>query len=150
MSLEIVMSIRSKYAEAILDPGCGRKDIEFRRRPPAALRTQDRSRILIYASHGSGMLVGEVTCTGLIEAQPDDLWRIAIARGFRGAIDRRAFQQYFNGASLGFGLLLESPIRYADPIQARGWAGFTPPQSFAYTGSIPASLLAAADAARSS
>lgn len=141
----LLFSLREPYATSIIR---GLKTVEFRRRVPTAVRELgegERARILVYASR-RGRVLGEVSCTGLIAATPADLWRLVLEQGRTPGIDRVRFHEYFTRAPLGYGLLLADPIEYAQPLDAK-LHGLRPPQAFAYAGSLPGSLLAAADAA---
>lgn len=142
----LMFSLREPYATSIVR---GLKTVEFRRRIPAAVRDLakgQRVRILVYASR-RGRLLGEVSCTGLIAASPADLWRLVVEQGRTPGIDRVRFHEYFTRAPIGYGLLLADPVEYAKPLEATLHAGFRAPQSFAYAGSLPPSLIEAADAA---
>jgi predicted transcriptional regulator len=126
-SRDIIMSIRPDHAFDIMS---GRKTVELRRRFPEHVPLG--SLILIYASSPEQRLIGAATVEGVRRMTPAGLWR---SFRERACVERSLFDQYFTGASEGFGVLLGTCVRFAEPIpvsELRERFRFTPPQSYRY------------------
>jgi predicted transcriptional regulator len=123
----IIMSIRPEHAFDIMS---GRKTVELRRRFPEHVPTG--SLILIYASSPEQRLIGAVSIEGVRRMTPTGLWR---SFRERACVERSLFDDYFNGAREGFGVLLGACVRFAEPIpvsELRDRFRFFPPQSYRY------------------
>jgi predicted transcriptional regulator len=123
----IIMSIRPKHAFDIMS---GRKTVELRRRFPE--RVQMGSLILIYASSPEQRLIGAARIEGVRRMTPAGLWR---SFRERACIERPLFDDYFNGAREGFGVVLGTCVRFTEPIpvgELRERFRFFPPQSYRY------------------
>jgi predicted transcriptional regulator len=123
----IIMSIRPEHA---LDIVSGRKTVELRRRFPE--HVQLGSLIIIYASSPEQRLIGAARIEGVMRMTPAGLWR---SFRERACVERSLFDDYFNGAREGFGVLLGACARFADPIpvsELRERFRFFPPQSYRY------------------
>jgi predicted transcriptional regulator len=123
----IIMSIRPEHAFDIMS---GRKTVELRRRFPEHVPLG--SMILIYASSPEQRLIGAANIEGVRRMTPAGLWR-----SFRGraCVERSVFDDYFNGAREGFGVLLGASVRFLEPIsitELRERFRFFPPQSYRY------------------
>jgi predicted transcriptional regulator len=123
----IIMSIRPEHAFNILD---GRKTVELRRRFPETLPTG--SLMLVYASSPEQCLIGAVMIEGVKRMTPASLWR-----QFRNqaCVQRSLFNDYFDGAREGFGVMLGACARFEDPIpvcELKERFRFYPPQSYRY------------------
>lgn len=124
MSTSVLLSIKPKYADAILD---GTKTFELRR---AVFRNPDVRRAVIYASSPISRVIGEFSIADVLELEPEKLWR-ATAKG--SGVDREFFDDYFRGRKTGYALQVQKPKRYAKPLHLTDHFGFSrPPQSFCY------------------
>ncbi|MEE9454683.1 MAG: ASCH domain-containing protein [Paracoccaceae bacterium] len=119
---EAIISIKPKYADAIMTGG---KTVELRRRiPPIEIG----SRLWIYATRPKAAIIGSVILSEIVSMTPDELWRHC---GEKAAIDRTAYDAYFDGTEVALGLFL-SDIRTIAPIDIeilrKSFDGFHPPQ----------------------
>ena len=118
-----LLSIRPEFARAIF---AGRKSVEFRR----ARLADDISTVVVYATQPVGLILGWFTVTCISESTPDGLWR-----RFRlnGAIGRRDYFDYFDGAQRAFGIEIEDATPLKRPLSLDElFPGLRPPQSFQY------------------
>jgi predicted transcriptional regulator len=123
----IIISIRPEHAFDILS---GRKTVELRRRFPEHVPLG--SLIFIYASSPEQRLIGAASIEGVRRMTPAGLWR---SFRERACVERSQFDDYFNGAREGFGVLLGACVRFAEPIpvsELRDRFRFFPPQSYRY------------------
>lgn len=123
----LLLSLRPPYADAVFE---GSKRIELRRvRPRLAAGTL----IIIYATLPKAAIVGSVRVTRVIEKSPSALWN---QHGRLTAICRQEFFGYFDQAELGYGIELENPTLWPEPLPLDGLRsaipGFRPPQSYHY------------------
>ena len=123
-SASIILSIRPKYVEAILD---GSKCYEFRR---TIFKEKKVERALIYSTSPVKKIVASFRISGVIKDTPDKLWkRFKHYSGLRA----QEFFDYFEHCQEGYAIrisdleLLEDPL---DPFDI--FPGFYPPQSFCY------------------
>lgn len=127
MKTVLVLSIHHLYAERILS---GRKKIELRRTRP---RLRKGDIVLVYSPRPVMALVGGFDVKKLIEARPDKLWDLA---GSISGISKTEFDEYYSGASRGFGIWIAKTWRLQKPLSLqelkRLWSNFSPPQSFRY------------------
>lgn len=125
-----LLSIKPVYADAIF---FGRKTVEFRRSRLAL----DVELALVYATLPVGRIVGWFRVAGIAESTPDGLWR---RFGRDGAIRRRDYFAYFDGADRAYGIEIADPIAAERPLPLDSLvAGLRAPQSFQY---LPAQLAA--------
>lgn len=118
------MSVKPRFAEAIL---AGTKTYEFRR---ALFRRLDVDTVVIYASSPTRKVVGEFTIEEVLSLAIDALWK---ATRSGGAVDRRYFEEYFQGRDTGHALKVRRARRYRVPLCLRADFGIDhPPQSFCY------------------
>jgi predicted transcriptional regulator len=133
---DIIISIRPPHVEDIL---AGRKTVELRRRFPIAMG--DGGLMLIYASSPEQSLIGAARIEGVRRMTPAGLWR-----SFReqACVPKAYFNDYFCGASEGFGVLLGSVVRFEEAIpvsELKERFRFSPPQSYRYVRGLLAGLL---------
>jgi predicted transcriptional regulator len=119
----IILSIKPKYAEAILS---GNKKCEFRKAPfPKGL-----SLVILYASNGSGKIIGYFTVKNQVVDTPTKIWRL---HSSAAGITREEYDDYYAGTEnamcieVGKARRIEPPI---DPFECI--RGFVVPQSFRY------------------
>jgi predicted transcriptional regulator len=122
----LLMSVRPRFAEAILD---GTKTVELRRTRVAAA---EGTRIVLYATAPTMAIVGLVTLEDRDTNHPSIIWR-RYRRHL--ALARHEFDLYLVGAPLATALTLSSPQRLQQPQELahlRHEAAFKPPQSYRY------------------
>jgi predicted transcriptional regulator len=125
-----LLSIRPEFAHAIF---AGDKTVEFRRAPLAS----DIKVALVYATVPVGQVIGWFTIARIAASTPGGLWR-RFAR--HGAITKRAYFDYFDGASRAFGIEIATVVGLEPSLALEELVpGLRAPQSFQY--------LAAADVA---
>ena len=119
---EAIISIKPVFADAILD---GQKTVELRRRIPPV---EVGARLWIYATRPVAAVIGIATIDTIFRGTPQAVWE---TYSDRIAIDRHAFDRYFEGADEAIGIRLSS-IHRVHPIsieRLRVWKkGFHPPQ----------------------
>lgn len=129
MKTILVLSIRASHAENILE---GRKKVELRRVRP---KLQKGDVVLIYSPRPAMALVGGFVVKEVIVAQPGQLWRQV---GSVSGLTKHQFTHYYSGASVAFGICIDTTWRLDKPVSLavlrRCWLPFTPPQCFRYLG----------------
>jgi predicted transcriptional regulator len=99
---DALISIHPEHADAIL---AGKKTIELRRRLPHLKPDID---LWIYATMPTGAVVGWTTVKMIVRAHPDTIWEhYKKSTGLK----RKAFYDYFDGASDAFAVVLGSTRR---------------------------------------
>jgi predicted transcriptional regulator len=124
---DIIISIKPEHVQNIM---AGHKTIELRRRFPDGLA--DGRIMLIYSSSPERALVGAVRIEQVRRMATAALWQ---AYRKQACVARDVFDDYFAGATEGFGVLLGTAIRFDVPIpvsELRDRFRFSPPQSFRY------------------
>lgn len=123
MSTAILLSIKPKFAQAILE---GTKTYEFRR----TIFKNDIKKIVIYASSPTQQVIGEISVEQIITKSIKELWRLTK----RGAgIDYDYYMDYFTGKDRGCAIKLFNPHRYDNPKYLREHFNVQhAPQSFIY------------------
>jgi predicted transcriptional regulator len=117
------MAIQPRYAAAILD---GSKTIELRKRPLAP----DVSRVLIYETSPTQMIVGHFVVRDTVVSSPQDIWD---RYGAEAAIDPVDFCTYYADARQAVALRIAEAHRLPTPIPlSRLEPPPAVPQSFAY------------------
>lgn len=127
---KILMSIKTKYADKILD---GSKKWEFRKSIPK-LEHSDTLDVVIYSSQGDRAIVGEFRVGRIARCSLKELMSIT---GYEDDPDAVSwFTAYYATRSLCSALEVTSPIKYGSPISLLDIRGrlrdFRPPQSFMY------------------
>lgn len=102
MNADSLISIRPKYAHAILD---GFKTMELRRRIPAI---ELGAKLWIYSTLPEGAVIGSVYVDEIIRLSPRELWE---AHHQEMGVDLRAFEQYFRDVDIAVGIKLTKPSR---------------------------------------
>ncbi|HVN48127.1 MAG TPA: ASCH domain-containing protein [Bacteroidota bacterium] len=126
----VLLSIKPKYAEKIF---LGQKKIELRRICP---KVKEGDYIIIYVSSPVKSLVGKIQVKKIISESPQKLWkRVSSEAG----ITKQIFDQYYEGASLGYGIYVSRPEKLPNPIHLnvlrKKVKGFRPPQNYYYVSS---------------
>lgn len=118
-----LLSIRPEFAQAIFS---GSKTVEFRRSPLAP----DIKVVLVYATKPVGSVIGWFTIARVAASTPGGLWR-RFARC--GAIEKRAFFDYFDGAERAYGIEIERAVGFDEALALDELRpGMRAPQSFQY------------------
>lgn len=124
MQTRVLLSVKPRFAEAIL---AGAKTFEFRR---ALFRRPDVRTVVLYASSPVCKVVGEFTLDTVLTLELNALWR---ATHHGGGIDRRYFDEYFEGRTTGHALKVLYAQRYSEPLCLRSdFRIGRAPQSFCY------------------
>ncbi|MYU07472.1 ASCH domain-containing protein [Streptomyces sp. SID8366] len=122
----LLMSLHPRYAAAILD---GRKSVELRRQRVAV---PPGTKVILYATSPVMALVGTATVTAVEVGTPSEIWK---AHKAHGAISRRDYLAYMEGAEQASALLLDAASPLSDPVplaHLRAGGSFHPPQSYRY------------------
>lgn len=121
------MSIRPNYAAQIFD---GTKKVELRRVCP---RLTAGDLVLVYASSPVKALLGAFEVSRVISGRPSKLWNRV---GTKAGTTRQQFDEYFNGTSLGYGIVLSRTWQMSKPMGLeklrQRHSNFRPPQSYHY------------------
>lgn len=123
MTGDILMSIRPRYAEAILS---GQKSHELRRRFSAR---PAGSKVFVYASSPVCELVGSFSIAS-VDTMP--AWLVARRRRRATTLSSTEILDYLRGQRHGTLIEVADPYRFPAPIdlaQLRAW-GLEPPQSY--------------------
>lgn len=121
--MDILMSIKRKYCDAIFD---GRKTIELRKSRPLPLPPY---RVFVYESKGCGMVVGEFVCCAVERMNVSSIWCI---RGDKACVSQRESDAYYDGRNVGFAWLIRDAIRYEAPVPLSEFGVCRPPLSWSY------------------
>jgi len=122
----LLMSLHPRYATAILD---GRKSVELRRQRVAV---PPGTKVILYATSPVMALVGTATVTAVQVGTPSEIWK---THKEHGAISRRDYLAYMEGAEQASALLLDAARPFSDPVplaHLRAGGSFHPPQSYRY------------------
>ena len=123
----VLMSVKPEFARVILD---GTKTVELRRVAPKAA---PGTIVAMYSSSPECAIVGTFVIGQVETSSVSALWESV---GQKSGLSRRAFREYFTGASKAHALTVQEPSRFKRPISLRhirfGFPGFRPPQSFRY------------------
>ncbi|WP_063775744.1 ASCH domain-containing protein [Streptomyces odonnellii] len=122
----LLMSLHPRYATAILD---GNKSVELRRQRVAV---PPGTTVILYATSPVMALVGTATVTAVQVGTPSEIWK---SHKRHGAISRRDYLAYMEGAEQASALLLDAVRRFSDPVplaHLRAGGPFHPPQSYRY------------------
>lgn len=126
--MSVLLSIRPKYAEAIMKGG---KKYEFRK---SGFRKKDQMDIAyVYSSLPVGKIVCAFKIDKIIEDTPARLWE---RFGTKGGIDEEEFFAYYGSGKVGVAMKIGELRSFIDPVEPRTLiSNFRPPQSFAYMSS---------------
>lgn len=102
MSDAVLMSLRPRFADAILD---GWKTVELRRRRPSF---STGCAVLVYASAPAQQVLGWFQVAGVEAGSPTDLWR---RFGREMAITKRELEEYLEGRELGYAIEIAQATR---------------------------------------
>lgn len=125
MTVNILMSIRPRFADAILS---GAKSHELRRRFAGEAAG---ARVFVYSSSPVCQLVGAFSI-GAVDTMPT--WLLARRRRRATTLTSTEIHDYLHGVQRGTLIEVERPVRFVTPIRLsrlRDW-GVEPPQSYRY------------------
>ena len=122
--MNVIMSIKPKYAQAILD---GSKLYEYRKRLP---KNTDIDKVYIYASKPIMAIIGEFTIGSIISDTPQKVWELTKNEG---GITRSQFFSYFNGRDTAHAIKIKGVKQFPTPIDPKQVIkDFTAPQNYRY------------------
>lgn len=122
MKKAILISIRPKYAQKILD---GTKKVEYRRR----IFKEDVGTLLIYESVTTRRVVGKVPVLGVVCGTLSQVWE---QTKDIGGITAKEYYDYFAHKEKAYAILLGKPIRYKIPRTIGSFGITHAPLSFCY------------------
>lgn len=124
MSTAVLLSIKPEFANAIFS---GDKHFEFRKK---IFKNEDAKKVYVYASAPISQVIGHFEIDGIIEHQPQRLWKeTAIGAG----ITEKYFNEYFEGKDIGYALRVSKPLLFDTPRKLKEMFNIShPPQSFRY------------------
>lgn len=120
----VLLSIRPKYAEAIMD---GSKRYEFRR---LVFKNRNVNRAFVYSTAPVQRVIGTFAVGKILRAEPMILWDQL--KEYAG-IEEDEFFGYFAGRREGYAIEIKDAQPFSKPLDP--WeigASFVPPQSFRY------------------
>lgn len=132
----MVISIRPEFAFAILE-GC--KQVELRRTRPL---TSSGDLMLLYATAPTSAIVGWARIEEVLEREVEILKEEVLSAS---SVEERAFDEYFQGVSVGYGIKLTRVGRFSVPVHLdvlRQFDDWRPAQTWRYIdcGKLPAFL----------
>jgi predicted transcriptional regulator len=122
----MLLSVRPRFAESIL---AGAKRAEIRRLRPTA---QPGTPVIIYATRPLAAVVGTACIDDVCHGTPSILWEEYHSHM---GVTRREFDQYLQGLSIAYLLILSEVRRLTCPLtleDMRETAAFQPPRSYRY------------------
>lgn len=123
----VLLSIRPTFANLIAN---GAKTVELRRRFP---HVPSGTVLVVYATQPVAAALGIARLRSLTEAAPSTLWR---RFGGAAAVNKQAFDLYFNDCTSGTALELESFATFTPRLSLgelrERWPEFLVPQSYRY------------------
>lgn len=118
----ILLPIQKKYVDLILD---GKKKYEFRKK----LCKEEISKIIIYETAPTKLVVGEVQVEEKLILPKDKLW--SLTHGCAG-VEKKFYDQYFEKQGNACAYKLGKAVRYAIPIDLISFGVNGVLQSFVY------------------
>jgi predicted transcriptional regulator len=118
------MSIRPKYAQAIID---GKKQYEYRKRLP---KRTDIDKLYVYASKPIKAIIAYFTIGSVISDNPQKVWELTKKDG---GITKKQFNEYFKGRDIAHAIEIRGVTKFVIPINPKQVIqGFITPQNFCY------------------
>lgn len=118
----ILLPIREEYVNLIFN---GKKKFEFRKR----LCREDISKIVIYETAPTKLVVGEVQVEEKLILPKNELWNLA--RRYAG-VEKQFYDQYFAKETIACAYKLGNSVRYEKPVELNSFGVNGVLQSFAY------------------
>lgn len=127
---KLLMSINPEHVENIL---AGTKKFEFRK-----IKCKEKiDSIIIYSTAPVMKVVAEVEITGLIEGNPQSVWK---KTSFAAGIDKSFFDKYYVGKTTAVAYRLGRVQRFQTPLTLDDFGVKAAPQSFVYIRQHPVVL----------
>jgi predicted transcriptional regulator len=127
--MKILMSIKPKYVDKILRET---KQWEFRRR---IWKDWEKSKLLgiyriaVYASAPISKIVFEFEIEAIYQTVPETIWEYC---NNNSGMSEKEFFKYFNGADVGYAILIGKIWHYTEPVRLSDYGLKRPPQNFMY------------------
>jgi predicted transcriptional regulator len=122
--MRVLLSIKPKYANKIFS---GEKKFEFRKK---AFRNIEVHTVVVYSTMPVGRIIGEFTIKKIHQDSPKSIWNKT--KLFSG-IDKKFFNEYYDGKELAVAIEVDKISLYKEPIDPKEkYENFTAPQSFMY------------------
>ena len=118
----IILPIKKEYVDLILD---GKKKFEFRKR----LCKEEISKIIIYETAPTKLVVGEVRVEEKLILPKGELWRLT--QHYAG-VEKQFYDQYFEKQGNACAYKLGKAVRYKVPLELISFGVNGVLQSFAY------------------
>lgn len=120
--MRALLSIKPIFADRIFEET---KKFEFRR----SIFKQPVTKVVVYASAPTSLVVGEFDVDAVIYDDLDKLW--ATTKQHAG-IPKHYFYHYFQGKNKGYAIKIGKVYRYKETISLQQKYGIQPPQSYLY------------------
>jgi predicted transcriptional regulator len=122
--MNVLLSIKPRFAKLIFS---GDKKYEYRK---AIFKSPGVTKIIVYESSPTKMIVGELEIENVLCDTPDKIWNQT--KKYSG-IDSHFFFSYFSQRNLGYAIKISSTCLYQYPIDPNELvSNFHAPQSFMY------------------
>ena len=121
--MKVILSIKPKYAEKILD---GKKTYELRK---TIFRNPDVKKVIIYASSPISKIIGEFEIDYILHKEIDDLWKKT--KDFN-CVEKSFFDEYFTNKEKGYAIKIKKTKKYRQHFCIKEKFGIKAPQSFSY------------------
>lgn len=118
----ILLPIKREYVNLIFN---GEKKFEFRKR----LCKEDISKIVIYETAPTKLVVGEVQVEEKLILPKNELWNLARCHA---GVEKQFYDQYFEKELIACAYKLGNSVRYEKPVELNSFGVNGVLQSFAY------------------
>ena len=119
---KLLMSIKPLYVDKILN---GEKRFEYRKKRCS----QPVESILIYETSPKKKVVAEFELINILTASPEKIWE---QTHHASGIDKRFFDNYFNGSHVAIAYVLGNVVIFNEPRSLSYYGVTFAPQSFQY------------------
>jgi predicted transcriptional regulator len=121
--MNVLLSIKPEFALKIFN---GSKRFEFRR---SIFKNQDIKKVIVYASHPVGKVIGEFEIEDILHDELPILW--SKTKNHSGTSEEN-FKKYFSNKSKGYAIQIKNAELYDEPKPLDSLGISTAPQSFMY------------------
>ncbi len=127
----LLLSIKPEYASKIFD---GTKKVELRR---VRTRLKSGDLVVVYVTSPEKALVGSFEVDDVIVKElPEELNNLWKQVEEQAGIERKQFNSYYKGASVGVGIFLKNIQKFPHPLELaslrKQFPNIRPPQSYRY------------------
>ncbi|HBF1820628.1 TPA: hypothetical protein KNT04_002607 [Clostridioides difficile] len=123
MSLNLIISIKPKYVEAILNK---KKRFEYRK----TIFKEDVNKIYVYSTSPHKKIVGYFKYTKYLKDNPEYIWNKT--KEFSG-ISKDEYDEYFNNRDIAYAIEINEFIKFDVDINPKEYIdNFIAPQSYKY------------------